>query len=494
MKTKNILAFLAVWIVSAVILEAQGFEDSFTDYEVTPENDTIIYNRTLGEFWFGALSGGNWILDFGELKLPLRPYRPKSENNPLIKYTPEQGGGFFIGFTGEWLPRDKKWGAGIKLSFWDNWTSSALSELWSEHTIDSLNTRYKTETDFNYLALSPYGRYNFLFPGLHGFAGIDIYVPLASESTVRRKFENVGDIDQVEVYDLYSIDWRFGGHIGAAWDITISDVNHRMRLKFTPFVSFHFGSSVVTENKSSWNNVTAKAGLSFKLGPDIITYDTLEYVPVDETPTLLAVLERESKIEFPGFNIASLTAEGELAAVDKALVEEEYIIEPVINEELFAKPEIIKAVEEKVDIALATKIKPQEKAKEKIPRKKLKTNVEVDYAFPYSSSTKLTPEIKKHLDQVSVYLKENPGVILSITGHSDNQGTFAQNDKRAKERAENVAKYLQKKGIRRQRLLPTGKGSIEPVASNKTAAGRRKNRRVVIEIIPPAKDERLRGR
>ena len=109
------------------------------------------------------------------------------------------------------------------------------------------------------------------------------------------------------------------------------------------------------------------------------------------------------------------------------------------------------------------------------------------FSYPKSESTDLTDEIKEYLDVLVEYLKTNPGTIVSITGHSDAFGTYEQNDKRSRERAEKVAYYLMKKGIPVGRIIFTGKGAIEPLASNKTEAGRRKNRRVEIEIIKQEK-------
>lgn len=122
----------------------------------------------------------------------------------------------------------------------------------------------------------------------------------------------------------------------------------------------------------------------------------------------------------------------------------------------------------------------------------LKENIDVSFYFTTSASCELIDTLKKYLDDVAKYMKENPGHVLGITGHSDDQGTMAENHDRSIKRANAVVEYLVQKGISKARLLANGKGSIEPVASNKTEEGRRKNRRVDIRIVPSAQDLRRR--
>ena len=73
-------------------------------------------------------------------------------------------------------------------------------------------------------------------------------------------------------------------------------------------------------------------------------------------------------------------------------------------------------------------------------------------------------------------------VIIAV-GHTDSVGTDAYNQKLSIRRAEAVKAYLQAKGIEANRIYTEGKGEKQPVDSNKTAAGRAKNRRVEIEVV-----------
>jgi outer membrane protein OmpA-like peptidoglycan-associated protein len=105
------------------------------------------------------------------------------------------------------------------------------------------------------------------------------------------------------------------------------------------------------------------------------------------------------------------------------------------------------------------------------------------FTYPTSDHTNLTSEIRKYLKDVALYMKDNPMTVISITGHSDNFGTFVQNETRAKERANHVVDFLVKEGISKRRLLANQKGALDPVAKNETEQGRMKNRRVEIREI-----------
>ena len=90
---------------------------------------------------------------------------------------------------------------------------------------------------------------------------------------------------------------------------------------------------------------------------------------------------------------------------------------------------------------------------------------------------------KLKLQKIGDLLKQYSNDLL-ITGHCADRGTAAARQKLSEERAEAVASYLIKLGVRDQyHIFTQGKGSKEPVASNNTEAGRAKNRRVEITIM-----------
>ena len=90
----------------------------------------------------------------------------------------------------------------------------------------------------------------------------------------------------------------------------------------------------------------------------------------------------------------------------------------------------------------------------------------------------LKPESMAEIQKVADYMKKNASVRFEVQGHTDNQGSDAVNDPLSQQRAEAVVNALEGLGVDGFNLRAVGKGSHEPVADNKTDAGRAKNRRV----------------
>ena len=91
----------------------------------------------------------------------------------------------------------------------------------------------------------------------------------------------------------------------------------------------------------------------------------------------------------------------------------------------------------------------------------------------------LKQESMVEIMKVADYMKKNPSARFEVQGHTDNQGTDKINDPLSQQRAEAIVKALEGLGVDGFNLRAVGKGSHEPVADNKTEAGRAKNRRVV---------------
>src|SRR4029079_5710744 len=95
-----------------------------------------------------------------------------------------------------------------------------------------------------------------------------------------------------------------------------------------------------------------------------------------------------------------------------------------------------------------------------------------------TGSAKLTKSAMAELDKGAHILKDTPKINISIEGHTDNTGSAAGNQKLSEQRAAAVKAYLVKKGISADRMVAVGYGQTQPIADNKTAAGRATNRRV----------------
>jgi outer membrane protein OmpA-like peptidoglycan-associated protein len=95
----------------------------------------------------------------------------------------------------------------------------------------------------------------------------------------------------------------------------------------------------------------------------------------------------------------------------------------------------------------------------------------------------LTAGSYTELERLLNILKENAGIKIEISGHTDITGSEPLNLKLSEARAKAVVEYLVQKGIERTRIESKGYGSLQPIADNKTAEGRAKNRRVEFKIL-----------
>jgi len=111
-----------------------------------------------------------------------------------------------------------------------------------------------------------------------------------------------------------------------------------------------------------------------------------------------------------------------------------------------------------------------------------KVTYAADAFFDFDKSV-LKPEGKAKLDDLVAKIKQINLEVIVAVGHTDSVGTVAYNQKLSVRRAEAVKAYLVSKGIEKNRIYTEGKGEKQPIADNKTAQGRAKNRRVELEVV-----------
>ncbi len=87
------------------------------------------------------------------------------------------------------------------------------------------------------------------------------------------------------------------------------------------------------------------------------------------------------------------------------------------------------------------------------------------------------------LEELYQLLLNNPNMRIRITGHTDNVGTERYNKRLSEGRAKAVYDEMVKRGIDPSRMEWNGRGSKEPIESNKTPEGRAENRRVEFKIL-----------
>lgn len=86
------------------------------------------------------------------------------------------------------------------------------------------------------------------------------------------------------------------------------------------------------------------------------------------------------------------------------------------------------------------------------------------------------------LDAIASLMNSDPALKLYIDGYTDNTGRPEKNQALSDHRAGAVKTYLLSKNIAAERIISAGHGSSDPIADNKTAAGRAKNRRVELKL------------
>ena len=119
-----------------------------------------------------------------------------------------------------------------------------------------------------------------------------------------------------------------------------------------------------------------------------------------------------------------------------------------------------------------------------VAAKKITLNADTYFDFDKSN---LKPEGKKALDALVAEMKIDQVEEITVVGHTDSIGTEAYNQKLSERRAKTVADYLVGKGVPAAKIKASGKGESQPVADNKTKAGRAKNRRVEVTVNAASK-------
>ncbi|HBU70241.1 MAG TPA: flagellar motor protein MotB [Elusimicrobia bacterium] len=97
-----------------------------------------------------------------------------------------------------------------------------------------------------------------------------------------------------------------------------------------------------------------------------------------------------------------------------------------------------------------------------------------------TDSSELQPRVREKLAKIAGIITSNPGLKLEIEGHTDNTGADQYNQKLSEKRAQTAMDYLISQGVTENSIGYKGFGKSAPIASNDTAQGRQKNRRVEI--------------
>jgi len=102
--------------------------------------------------------------------------------------------------------------------------------------------------------------------------------------------------------------------------------------------------------------------------------------------------------------------------------------------------------------------------------------------FPFNKAVKeADPKVDQYLEKLSQRLKQTNETV-TITGHTDDIGDDKSNIALGRSRAVHIRDILIKKGIKKDRITIFSKGESQPIAENDSEAGRRRNRRAVLQL------------
>lgn len=113
----------------------------------------------------------------------------------------------------------------------------------------------------------------------------------------------------------------------------------------------------------------------------------------------------------------------------------------------------------------------------------LKLDLSSEVSFDVDSS-RINRGFYASLNKVASVLSEYPQTAVHIVGHTDSTGSDTYNQQLSMQRASSVKRYLTRQGVDEPRTRTEGRGESVPVASNATADGRSRNRRVEIFLKP----------
>ncbi len=143
-------------------------------------------------------------------------------------------------------------------------------------------------------------------------------------------------------------------------------------------------------------------------------------------------------------------------------------------------PALVEQKKELETIAAGTGVTVSKVTTQTISR--LKVSIPGDMSFS-SGKANITPVMAKILDQLADTI--HPDQQVEVIGHTDSVGSAALNQRLSEDRAAEVRTYLIKRKVAADHIRSSGRGKNEPVADNRTAAGRAKNRRVDIYVAQP---------
>ncbi len=437
-----------VWLTVALVLGgvrlSAQLDVELRERIVLPSGDTLLRSRVGQPWWVGIGGGATGMGYIGRLNLP------RFEELPERGLLPFRGG-FGNGWTAwvlvGWTPPEQRWGAILRLSPVEVWRASARftpvgTTTGQQYELDLLVHTFLLSASARY---SP--RWSGVWAGLHFLGGVDARFLWSARERVRTLLHNTERIEEWRLLREQPLPMSLGLHAGAGLDFVVALMGERARVVLSPHVLLQTSLPVQRTWGSNWTPLGVRVGLQLKVGWDTFREELRRL----DTSAISPVLAAEGKP-------TELPLQGRLLIGMPPIA-----ILPLLQEGQLPSPET------PTPPAPAVRIVPN-----RIER----------FRYPSERTVALTPELRQYLDALVEYLRANPQAEVRIVGHTDDFGGSLEETQRISEqRAQAVVEYLVQRGISPARLLASGIGARQPIADNRTAAGRAQNRRVEIVVV-----------
>ncbi|GAB4296447.1 MAG: OmpA family protein [Methylophaga sp.] len=139
--------------------------------------------------------------------------------------------------------------------------------------------------------------------------------------------------------------------------------------------------------------------------------------------------------------------------------------------------------QQEFEAALADEQARNELRIQQLENETLKIDIASEVSFDFDRAD-LKPAFTPTLNKVADILQRYPKTVIHVVGHTDSVGSESYNQLLSERRAQSVVDFLASRGVEQSRLYATGRGELEPRASNDTEAGRQLNRRVELFVKP----------
>ncbi len=450
----NHIVFLVFFTLLTTLssLSQNSLDGILYDYQVLPNNDTLLTVRNPGDWWYGLTGGINANIFYGDLIIPQNPnpFNPAADtiSTNMVSFKTKTSISPWVGLMTEYKPNGSNYAIFLGLNLFD------ARSVQTDDVVDKTNNAhsYTFSMNYTYASLSPGFRYD-LTKSLFILSSISIEYLLSSKQSVIDKYTGV----RYRRVPLGPLEYRFGINLGLGYDLTFLDINRKYRAKFTPYLLFGAGTAAFTGYKSNTNQFLIRLGFQVKMGKDNSIQETLPGNPdAMFQPGDLAQLKNTKNISFtlPSNNLVA------------------FDIRPFSNSIVSIEEDTTKSIE-----ITGTLIPDEKTEKVEIVYNRVKP-----FYSPAAENTKVTKSLQTYLDEFVKTWQKDRSILIDVVGYSDNQGSFEVNEARSRERTKLAVDYLVKRGVPRLNIYDRVGGSRNTGENQFTADGRRKSRRVDISI------------